>query len=222
MVRLLLVDDDPKLVDPLTKVLNSDGYAVAHIGNGLTAIEKIKVDPPDLMLLDVNLPGIDGFKVCETLRKQGFDFPIVMISANFESSDVVHGLEIGADDYVTKPFEKSELLARLRAVARRTLNNDVTSISSGRIKIDRKSHSCWVDDEEVELTRIEFLLLDYLMQNQGRALKRQLIIREIWATSWLGPTKNLDMHISTLRRKLGPGASQLKTVRGVGFRLDAS
>lgn len=222
MVRLLLVDDDPKLVDPLTKVLNSDGYAVAHVGNGLTAIEKIKVDPPDLMLLDVNLPGIDGFKVCETLRKQGFDFPIVMISANFESSDVVHGLEIGADDYVTKPFEKSELLARLRAVARRTLNNDVTSIYSGRIKIDRKSHTCWVDDEEVELTRIEYLLLDYLMQNQGRALKRQLIIREIWATSWLGPTKNLDMHISTLRRKLGPGASQLKTVRGVGFRLDAT
>lgn len=221
MLRLLLVDSDVKLVEPLKQVLNSDGYAVAHVTNGLTALEKIKVDPPDLMLLDVNLPEVNGFEVCETLRKQGFDFPVVMIGSNFECSEVVHGFESGADDYISVPFDKSELLARLRAICRRSLKFDSTSLCIGKVKLDRKSHICIVDDYQIDLTRIEYSLLDYLMQNEGRAVKRQLIIREIWATSWLGPTKNLDMHISTLRRKLGPGAAQLKTVRGIGFRFDS-
>jgi len=221
MARLLIVDDDPSVVGPLTRALNSDGYAVAHVANGNQALEKIKLDPPEILLLDINLPDTDGFIFCETLRKQGFDFPIVMLSGNFETSDIVHGLNSGADDYLVKPFKKDELLARLRAVGRRTLNLDAYLLNIGRVRLDRKSHACWVDNQVIELTRIEFALLDYLMQNHGRAVKRQLIIREVWTTSWLGPTKNLDMHISTLRRKLGPGAAQLKTVRGLGFRFDA-
>ena len=221
MVRLLLVEDDVSAVGPLTRVLNSDGYAVAHVANGLTALEKIKLDPPDLILLDLFLPGIDGIQICETLRTQGFDLPIVMMSASFQSEDIVHGLNAGADDFLVKPFQKSELLARLKAVSRRSLNIDSYVLSIGRVRLDRKSHTCWVDNQVVGLTKIEFLLLDYLMQNHGRAIKRNLIVREVWSTVWLGPTKNLDMHISTLRRKLGPGAGQLKTVRGLGFRFDA-
>lgn len=220
MVRLLIVESDPNIVGPLKQVLNSDGYAVAHVASGHNAVEKIKLDPPDLMVLDSNLPDIDGFNVCELIRKQGFDFPIVMIGASFECSDIVHGLDCGADDYLVKPFVQDELLARLRAIGRRALNFDVHEFNVGHVRLDRKSHTCWVDNQKVELTKIEFSLLDYLMQNVGKAVKRQLIIREIWATSWLGPTKNLDMHISTLRRKLGPGSAQLKTVRGVGFRFD--
>ena len=221
MVRLLLVEDDISVVGPLTRVLNSDGYAVAHVANGLTALEKIKLDPPDLLLLDLFLPGIDGIEICESLRTQGFDLPIVMMSSSFQSEDIVHGLNAGADDFLVKPFQKSELLARLKAVSRRSLNVDSYVLSIGRVRLDRKSHTCWVDNQIVKLTKIEFSLLDYLMQNHGRAIKRNLIVREVWSTVWFGPTKNLDMHISTLRRKLGPGAGQLKTVRGLGFRFDA-
>lgn len=137
MVRLLLVEDDISVVDPLTRVLNSDGYAVAHVANGLTALEKIKLDPPDLLLLDLFLPGIDGIEVCETLRTQGFDLPIVMMSSSFQSEDIVHGLNAGADDFLVKPFQKSELLARLKAVSRRSLNVDSYVLSIGRVRLDR-------------------------------------------------------------------------------------
>lgn len=220
MVRLLLVEDDASVVGPLTRVLNSDGYAVAHVANGQTALEKIKLDPPDVLLLDLYLPGLNGFQVCESLRIAGFDLPIVMISASFEADDIVRGLDAGADDFLVKPFQKSELLARLRAVSRRSLTVDGYALAIGRVRLDRKSHTCWVDNQIISLTKIEFCLLDYLMQNHGRAIRRNLIIREVWSTVWLGPTKNLDMHISSLRRKLGPGAVQLKTVRGLGFRFD--
>ena len=220
MVRLLLVEDDVSVVGPLTRVLNSDGYAVAHVANGQTALEKIKLDPPDVLLLDLYLPGLNGFQVCESLRIAGFDLPIVMISASFEADDIVRGLDAGADDFLVKPFQKSELLARLRAVSRRSLTVDGYALAIGRVRLDRKSHTCWVDNQIISLTKIEFCLLDYLMQNHGRAIRRNLIIREVWSTVWLGPTKNLDMHISSLRRKLGPGAVQLKTVRGLGFRFD--
>lgn len=220
MARLLLVEDDAYLVGPLTRVLNSGGYAVAHVATGANVIEKIKLDPPDLLLLDLFLPEINGFQICERLRNQGYDLPIVLMSASVEKADVVRGLNSGADDFLPKPFQKSELLARLKAVSRRSLNIDSYVLSIGRIRLDRKSHTCWVDNQSIDLTKIEFSLLDYLMQNSGRALKRNLIVREVWSTSWLGPTKNLDMHISTLRRKLGPGAGQLKTVRGLGFRFD--
>ena len=219
MVRLLIVEDDIQVVGPLSRALNTQGYAVAHVADGNSALEKIKIDPPDLVLLDVTLPDIDGFKVCEEIRRRGIDFPILMMTGCVDSFEVVHGLDSGADDYLVKPFELNELFARLRAISRRA-KPESNKLTIDNIVIDRKSRLCTVDGVLVGLTHTEFDLLNFLMCQEGRAVKRNLIIREIWNTNWFGPTKNLDMHISSLRRKLGTGSTHLKTVRGVGFRFD--
>ncbi len=219
MVRLLIVEDDIQVVGPLSRALNTQGYAVAHVPDGNSALEKIKIDPPDLVLLDVTLPDIDGFKVCEEIRRRGIDFPILMMTGCVDSFEVVHGLDSGADDYLVKPFDLNELFARLRAISRRA-KPESNKLTIDNIVIDRKSRLCTVDGVLVGLTHTEFDLLNFLMCQEGRAVKRNLIIREIWNTNWFGPTKNLDMHISSLRRKLGTGSTHLKTVRGVGFRFD--
>jgi DNA-binding response OmpR family regulator len=219
MVRLLIVEDDIQVVGPLSRALNTQGYAVAHVADGNSALEKIKIDPPDLVLLDVTLPDIDGFKVCEEIRRRGIDFPILMMTGCVDSFEVVHGLDSGADDYLVKPFDLNELFARLRAISRRA-KPESNKLTIDNIVIDRKSRLCTVDGVLVGLTHTEFDLLNFLMCQEGRAVKRNLIIREIWNRNWFGPTKNLDMHISSLRRKLGTGSSHLKTVRGVGFRFD--
>ena len=219
MVRLLIVEDDIQVVGPLSRALNTQGYAVAHVPDGNSALEKIKIDPPDLVLLDVTLPDIDGFKVCEEIRRRGIDFPILMMTGRVDSFEVVHGLDSGADDYLVKPFELNELFARLRAISRRA-KPESNKLTIDNVVIDRKSRLCTVDGVLIGLTHTEFDLLNFLMCQEGRAVKRNLIIREIWNTNWFGPTKNLDMHISSLRRKLGTGSSHLKTVRGVGFRFD--
>jgi DNA-binding response OmpR family regulator len=192
---------------------------VAHVADGNSALEKIKIDPPDLVLLDVTLPDIDGFKVCEEIRRRGIDFPILMMTGCVDSFEVVHGLDSGADDYLVKPFDLNELFARLRAISRRA-KPESNKLTIDNIVIDRKSRLCTVDGVLIGLTHTEFDLLNFLMCQEGRAVKRNLIIREIWNTNWFGPTKNLDMHISSLRRKLGTGSTHLKTVRGVGFRFD--
>ena len=219
MVRLLIVEDDIQVVGPLSRALNTQGYAVAHVADGNSALEKIKIDPPDLVLLDVTLPDIDGFKVCEEIRRRGIDFPILMMTGCVDSFEVVHGLDSGADDYLVKPFDLNELFARLRAISRRA-KPESNKLTIDNIVIDRKSRLCTVDGVLVGLTHTEFDLLNFLMCQEGRAVKRNLIIREIWNTNRFGPTKNLDMHISSLRRKLGTGSTHLKTVRGVGFRFD--
>jgi DNA-binding response OmpR family regulator len=219
MVRLLIVEDDIQVVGPLSRALNTQGYAVAHVPDGNSALEKIKIDPPDLVLLDVTLPDIDGFKVCEEIRRRGIDFPILMMTGRVDSFEVVHGLDSGADDYLVKPFDLNELFARLRAISRRA-KPESNKLTIDNIVIDRKSRLCTVDGVLIGLTHTEFDLLNFLMCQEGRAVKRNLIIREIWNTNWFGPTKNLDMHISSLRRKLGTGSTHLKTVRGVGFRFD--
>jgi DNA-binding response OmpR family regulator len=203
----------------LSRALNTQGYAVAHVADGNSALEKIKIDPPDLVLLDVTLPDIDGFKVCEEIRRRGIDFPILMMTGCVDSFEVVHGLDSGADDYLVKPFDLNELFARLRAINRRA-KPESNKLTIDNVVIDRKSRLCTVDGVLIGLTHTEFDLLNFLMCQEGRAVKRNLIIREIWNTNWFGPTKNLDMHISSLRRKLGTGSTHLKTVRGVGFRFD--
>ncbi len=220
MVRLLIVEDDFGIVGPLVRALNTQGYLVAHSADGVSALEKVKADPPDLLLLDITLPGLNGFQVCESIRSRGLDFPIIMMTASIESKDLVHGLDCGADDYLQKPFNRAELFARLRAVSRRSSNLSHSTISIGNVTIDQRSRLCTVDGNLIGLTQTEFDLLAYLMRNHGRAVKRNLIIRELWNTNWPGPTKNLDMHISALRRKLGPGAEHLHTIRGLGFRFE--
>lgn len=220
MFRLLIVEDDIQIVGPLSRALNSQGYAVAHVLNGYLALEKIKVDPPDLLLLDATLPDINGLKVCKSIRDQGLDFPIVMMGGPAHQEDVINGLDAGADDFLIKPLDTDLMFAKLRAAIRRSPNADLSLLSVGNVALDRNTHVCTVDGKIVELTLTEFNLLNYLMRNHGRAIKRSLIIREIWETTWTGPTKNLDMHISTLRRKLGPTAAHIQTIRGMGYMFE--
>jgi len=220
MIRLLIVDDDEEIIGPLSRALLSQGYQVEHALDGLTALLKIKSNPPDLLLLDLTLPGLDGFSVCETIRKNGFEFPIVMMTGRSGPKDLIHGFDCGADDFLRKPFNRSELFARLKAVSRRDSKLALPELNVGAVKLNQKSRLCTVNGELIGLTQTEFDLLAYLMRNQGKALKRNLITHQIWDTNWLGPTKNLDMHISALRRKLGPSEGQLQTVRGLGFRFD--
>ena len=220
MVRVLLVEDDVRLATTLSKSLTSDGFVVGHESNGLDALSRIKLEPPEVLLLDVGLPGIDGYSICENLRIQGLDFPIIMLTGHDTKSELVHGLAVGADDYITKPFVKSELLARMNAVLRRSSNKTQAHIEIGKIVLDQNAATCFVDNRLVDLTPTEFRLLNYLMQKSGILCRRSQIIKDVWTSAWLGPTKNLDMHVSSLRRKLGPGAIQLHTVRGLGFRLD--
>jgi DNA-binding response OmpR family regulator len=220
MVRVLLVEDDIPLVAPLSRALSNEGFVVTHAADGLAALNKAKVEPPDLLLLDIGLPGLNGFGVCENLRSEGLNFPIIMMTACTDKSEVVHGLKVGADDYLIKPFSRLELLARIAAVFRRTINTDKDQLVIGKVTLDHKSRKCFVAGEQIVLTATEFRVLDYLMQKSGSMCRRSQIIKDVWATSWHGPSKNLDMHISSLRKKLGPGASQLQTVRGLGFRFD--
>lgn len=217
MVRLLVVDNDYQTVGPISRALSTEGYSVAYVPDGYMALEKIKQDPPDILLMDTLLPGLSGFEVCRSLRNKGIDFPIVM--SGFDDGDLVTGLESGADDFIRKPISASELVARLRALTRRTGLADISEIHIGTVSLNRKSRICSVAGNCVQLTSTEFELLDYLMRNRDRAVKRSIMIRDIWETDWLGPTKNIDMHISTLRKKLGTGAIYLQTVRGVGFRF---
>lgn len=220
MVRLLLVEDDLPVVDSLSQALRTEGYAVAHVPDGFSAISKVKLDPPDLLLLDGTLPDIDGVKVCRCIRTLGLDFPIVMMAGPVAQRDVVLGLDAGADDFVTKPFLEAELFARLRAATRRSPCADLSVLEVGEVTLDRNAHQCTVNGALIFLTVTEFDLLDYLMRNHGRTVKRSLVIREVWDTNWLGQTKNLDMHISTLRKKLGSAAIHLQTVRGVGYKFE--
>ena len=162
MVRLLIVEDDIQVVGPLSRALNTQGYAVAHVPDGNSALEKIKIDPPDLVLLDVTLPDIDGFKVCEEIRRRGIDFPILMMTGRVDSFEVVHGLDSGADDYLVKPFDLNELFARLREISRRA-KPESNKLTIDNIVIDRKSRLCTVDGVLVGLTHTEFDLLNFLM-----------------------------------------------------------
>ena len=220
MVRVLIVEDDAFLIDPISRALKAEGFIVSHSSDGITALNKVKVEPPDLLLLDIGLPGMNGFGVCENIRSEGLNFPIIMMTACQDKAEIVHGLRVGADDYLIKPFTRSELIARMNAVFRRTINPEKDLLEIGKVSLDRKARRCAVLGDQIELTTTEFKVLDYLMQKSGTMCRRSQIIKDVWATSWHGPSKNLDMHVSSLRRKLGPGATQLQTVRGLGFRFD--
>lgn len=220
MSRVLLVEDDLHIVAPLTKALKSEGFNVLHVADGISALATIKEDPPDLLLLDISLPDLDGFIICKSVRSLGLEFPIMMMTARSAKKDIVAGLNCGADDYLVKPFVRSELLARIRAVSRRYSTPQLTILNLGKISINRDSRELHVSGKLVELTVTEFEILNLLMQNHGKLVRRSRIVREIWNTVWTGPSKNLDMHISTLRRKLGPGTNYISTIRGLGFRFN--
>jgi DNA-binding response OmpR family regulator len=222
VARVLLVEDDEDIGSSLERVLGREGHDVIRTGQGRQGIDKATHERFDLLVLDLGLPDIEGLEVCRQVRQVRPEQLILMLTARAEEIDTVVGLDAGADDYVTKPFRLAELLARVRALLRRTTRQtDESMLEGGRIRIDVRARRAW--DGELELTPKEFDLLALLVKEKGAAVPRSRIIDEVWDPHWFGPTKTLDMHILSLRRKLGEhtsGPGAITTVRGVGYRFE--
>ena len=215
-MRLLVVEDDDAIAVPLVEGLLGAGYSVDRAATGTEALARVA--HADLVLLDLGLPDMDGSEVCRQVRKTSA-VPIIVVSARGDESDRVLGLELGADDYLVKPFGLRELVARVRAVSRRAVSDpDQLLQRVGAVEIDRRTRRVTVDDREVALSPKEFDLLSLLGQDPGAVVSREQIMDEVWDPHWYGPTRTLDVHVASLRKKLGdPGL--IETVRRVGFRL---
>jgi DNA-binding response OmpR family regulator len=216
-VRILLVEDDDAIAEPLEAGLEQAGFAVLR---ARTSTEAVGAPSADFVLLDLGLPDGDGADVCRALRART-DVPIIVVTARDEEIDRVLLLELGADDYVVKPFGLRELIARIRAVARRShpRRDNGTPLTIGDLEIDRRTRRVRVGSEELSLTPKEFDLLAFLAADPGGVRTREQIVNSVWDEHWFGPTKTLDVHVAALRRKLGD-PRWIETVRGVGFRLD--
>ena len=220
MSRVLVAEDDPGISEPLVRLLGREGYDVTLVTDGVAALSPALAGRADLLVLDLGLPGIDGLEVCRSLRGAGSAMPVLMLTARAGEPDFVVGLDAGADDYIAKPFRSEELLARVRAALRRAQGAEQETLVVGAIVVELGPRHVTVDGDEVSLTPKEYDLLVLLMRRVGIVVLREEIMREVWQTEWMGATKTLDMHVSTLRRKLGDSGSCITTVRGVGFRLE--
>jgi len=218
-MRILLVEDEDAIAEPLAEGLQREGFAVERASTGA---EALAAGEPDLVLLDLRLPDVDGLDVCRSLRERS-SVPIIVVTARGEEADRVVGLELGADDYVVKPFGLRELIARIRAVMRRTTVASQVSepIRVGQLVVDERARRAELEGRELRLTPKEFDVLALLAREAGAAISRRRLLEEVWETSWFGSSKTIDVHVASLRRKLGdPG--WIETVRGVGFRLRAA
>ncbi|HEU0192828.1 MAG TPA: response regulator transcription factor [Gaiellales bacterium] len=215
--RILLVEDDPTIRQMTKLALERDGFDVATADDSASGLAAYRAQPADLILLDVMLPGIGGVEVCRSIREQSV-VPIVMLTARTDPIDVVLGLEAGADDYVTKPFEPAVLAARLRAVLRRTARHDASPLLRvGELEIDRAGMEVRVGGEPVGLTPTEYRLLLELAEHPGTVCSRERLLEEVWGYVWAGDTRLVDMHVRRLRAKVGTGS--IETVRGAGYKL---
>ena len=215
--RILLVEDDATIREMTQLALERDGFAVTTADDGASGLSCFRSEEPDVVLLDVMLPGTDGVSVCRSIRERSV-VPIVMLTARTDPVDVVLGLEAGADDYVTKPFEPAILSARLRAVLRRVARHDASPVLRvGDVEIDRAGMEVRVEGVPVGLTRTEYRLLLELAENKGVVLSRERLLEHVWGYVWAGDTRLVDMHVRRLRAKIGPDA--IETVRGAGYKL---
>ncbi len=217
VTTVLLAEDDTGIAEPLSRALQREGHEVVVVGDGHTALARADQEEVDLLVLDLGLPGMDGLDVCRRLRRVRSDVPVLMLTARTDEVDFVVGLDAGADDYVAKPFRLAELLARVRALLRRSAPD---ALEVGGVRMDLAGHRVIIDGTEVGLANKEFELLRVLLSRPGQVVSREDILREVWNDPELKGSKTLDMHMSWLRRKIG--SSRIATVRGVGFRFDAS
>ncbi|WP_295690290.1 response regulator transcription factor [uncultured Brevibacterium sp.] len=226
MTRILLVEDEDSFSDPLSYLLGKEGYEVVVAEDGLQALAEFDRNGADLVLLDLMLPGASGTEVCRTLRAKS-NVPIIMLTAKDSEIDKVVGLELGADDYVTKPYSSRELLARIRSVLRRNAEPDAlvdSVLEAGGVRIDVDRHVASVRGTELSLPLKEFELLEMLVRNAGRVMTRGQLIDRIWGQDYVGDTKTLDVHIKRLRAKVEVAPSDPKllvTVRGLGYKFEA-
>jgi two-component system alkaline phosphatase synthesis response regulator PhoP len=223
--KILIVEDESKIVRTLRLYLERSGFEVAAVYDGAQAVPAFRRERPALILLDLNLPGADGLDVCRALRRES-NVPIIMITARIEEADRLVGLELGADDYVVKPFSPREVVARVRAVLRRVKGSQSNShtIRVGALLLDLAGHRAWIDDKTLALTQTEFELLRTLAENAGRVLSRLQLLDEMAGISYEGFERTVDQHVKNLRRKIkeSTGLEQvIQTVYGVGYRLDS-
>ena len=219
---VLVVEDDPAIGDAVTTSLRQHGYDVTWARDGAAATDELERTVPELLLLDAGLPDVDGFSLCRWVREQHRGLPIIIVTARDADIDVVVGLDAGADDYVTKPFAMSVLLARIRAQLRGVSTPDPSApIELGRLRLDPAAYLVAVDGELVPLRVREFELLAALARDVGRVVSRERLLADVWDLHWETSTKTLDMHVLALRRKLA-GVVEITTVRGVGYRLETA
>ncbi len=225
MATILLVEDNTTLAETLRYNMEREGYGVLVASDGVQGLELARRERPDLVVLDIMLPRLDGFSVCRILRQES-DVPIMMLTARQDEVDRVAGLELGADDYVSKPFSLGEMLARLRAIMRRSerqprLGREV--LEAGALRVDTSSRRAWREGQELALPQKEFDLLTCLIRNHGIALSRDLLLERVWGLDFVGDSRTVDVHIRWLREKIEPDPSRpryIQTVRGVGYRFE--
>jgi DNA-binding response OmpR family regulator len=226
MPTILLIEDNATLAETLRYNLEREGYTVIQATDGIQAIEIVHQENPDLLILDIMLPRLDGFSVCRILRQES-TVPIIMLTARQDEIDRIAGLELGADDYVSKPFSLGELLARIRAILRRSerhppaVNREI--LEAGSLRVDTRSRRAWRNSDELSLPQKEFDLLTCLMRNRGIALSRDLLLERVWGFDFVGDSRTVDVHIRWLRGKIEPDPSHpayIQTVRGVGYRFE--
>ena len=233
MKKILIIEDEVNIRELVTYNLKANGYEAVEAEDGITGITLAYKEKPDLILLDIMLPGKDGYEICRELRSEGINIPIIMLIAKSEEVDKVLGLEFGADDYIAKPFGIRELLARIKAVLRRYDFNEKTAdvkedndtldnINAGDIIIDQGRHQVMVHGESIELTYKEYELLSFLAKNRGRVYSRDELLDKVWGIDYVGETRTVDVHIRHLRQKLGQdntGEEYIETIRGRGYKL---
>jgi DNA-binding response OmpR family regulator len=221
---VLVVEDDADIAQLLVHYLGKAGFSTETVGSGREALALIQTRPPDLVVLDLMLPHVDGLEICRIVRSNAATaaMPIIMLTARGEESDRIVGLEIGADDYLAKPFSPNELVARARALlrrTRRTASADGPTMTYGGIAVDAVRHTVSVDGENVALTAKEFLLLEYLLQHRGRVLSRDVLLTDVWGYRYTGGTRTVDVHVRRLREKLPLLSTALITVKQFGYKL---
>jgi two-component system OmpR family response regulator len=220
-MRVLVVEDEVRMASLLRRGLSEEGYAIDLAGNGLEAVWRATEFSYDAVVLDVLLPGIDGFEVCRRLRDGGCWVPVVMLTARSDVADRVRGLDAGADDYLAKPFSFAELCARLRALIRRGAPERPALLEAGDLRLDPAGRRAWRGETELDLSAREFALLDFLLRNAGRVVTRTMILEHVWDVAFDPASNVVDQYVAYLRRKIDRpfGVAQLETVRGAGYRL---
>ncbi len=217
MSRILVVEDEPRIASFLQKGLRAEGHVTTVVDNGDDASAVARSEDFDLVLLDVGLPGKDGFAVLADLRRRGERLPVILLTARDSVPDRVNGLDTGADDYVTKPFSFEELRARVRVRLRESSDDDPTTLAAGRVRLDLLSRTATVDERTVELTAQEFVLAEVLLRHPQQVLSREQLLSQVWGYDYDPGSNIVDVYVGYLRRKLGTGV--IETVRGVGYRL---